>query len=355
MSFLQEAAISPTANLRLSVIASTTVAAGLARLGVDISDFDRFEILDTYAWRGMSRLRKRLRGADAVFTIFGPLYLLPKPRLSIVGFAQAWIVYPDNDVYGRISHFARLKTKIHYFLKEQAFRLGTDFAFVEAEHARQGLLARRMFASDRIAVVPNCISDLYLLPEVWAGVAMPTGGAPFRLGIVSRDYLHKNLDTIPDVKAILRREYGLDVDFIVTFTESEWACKPASFRSAVLNAGALDVEQCPSFYDRLDGVFFPSLLECFSATPLEAMIMRKPLFASDRPFVRDFCEDFPWYFDPSSPADAARVIAGFLRSGDHTARLEAARDHILSLPGARQRANSYLAWVERLLAGSVAP
>ncbi|MEW9613621.1 glycosyltransferase [Shinella sp. S4-D37] len=352
ISFLQEAAAMPAAGLRLSVVASTPVAAGLSRLGVNRSVFERFEILDIRAWRGTAKLRKRLRGADAVFTIFGPLYLLPRPRLSVVGFAQAWIIYSDNEVYGRLSVLSRLKTRIHYFLKEQAFRLGTDFAFVEAEHVRQGLLARRLFAGECMAVVPNCVSDLYMHPEFWAKVDMPAGRAGFTLGIVSRDYLHKNLDMIPEVKAILSRDHGFDVDFVVTFNEREWARKPAAFRSAVLNAGSLDVEQCPSFYDQLDGVFFPSLLECFSATPLEATVMRKPLFASDRPFVRDFCKDFPWYFDPGSPVDAARVIAGFLRSDRDVARLEAARSHILSLPSARERAISYLAWVERLLTGA---
>ncbi|MEW9613640.1 hypothetical protein AB3G45_07390, partial [Shinella sp. S4-D37] len=48
-------------------------------------------------------------------------------------------------------------------------------------------------------------------------------------------------------------------------------------------------------------------------------------------------QGFPWYFDPGSPVDAARVIAGFLRSDRDVARLEAARSHILSLPSARER------------------
>ncbi len=351
ISFLQEIAAMPAAQLRLAVIASSEVSTGLLRLGVDCSVFDRFEVLDTYAWRGMSALRKSLRGADAVFTVFGPLYMIPKPAaFSIVGFAQPWIIYPQNPLYSRLSVMRRLTTQLHYFLKKLAFQFGSDAIFAEAEHVRRELVARRLFKSDRITVISNCISDLYTQPQIWADADMPKGRSDFTLGIVSRDYAHKNLDVIPEVKAILYKDHGLNVDFVVTLDGAEWAAKSDGFRTAVLNAGPLHVEQCPSFYSKLDGIFFPSLLECFSATPLEAMVMRKPLFASDRGFVRDFCRDFPWYFDPESPTDAARAIAGFLRSGGDAERIEAAYKHVLSLPGARQRAVSYLSQIGRHLA-----
>lgn len=350
-SFLQEAASLPPYGFRLCVLASSEVAAGLVRLGVDCSTFDSFEILDTYGIRrGLLALRKRLRGADAVFTVFGPSYVLPKPKLSVVGFAQPWIIYPHNEAYDRLPYAARLRTKLQFFLKKHVFRLGSDFLLVEADHVRRGLVAERIFDGDRIAIIPNCISNLYLRPDVWSEVRIPAGRASFKLGIVSRDYPHKNLDMIPAVKAILFQQYGLDVDFVVTFDEKEWSGKPTAFRSAVLNAGSLHIEQCPLFYSQLDGVFFPSLLECFSATPLEAMAMCKPLFASDRAFVRDLCREFPWYFDPNSPADAARVIAEFIRSGGDPDRIEAARKHVLSLPNARDRAQSYLDAINRLLA-----
>lgn len=352
-SFLQEAASLPPSGLRLSVLASSEVAAALTRLGVDCSSFASFEILDTYGIRrGLSALRRRLRGADAVFTIFGPLYVLPKPGLSVVGFAQAWIIYPCNEVYGKLPFVARLRTKLQFFFKKHAFRLGGDFIFVEADHVRRGLIAERIFDDDRITVVPSCIHDLYLRPDTWSKVNIPVGKALFKLGIVSRDYLHKNLDMIPDVKAILLEQYGLDVDFIVTFDETEWARKSPTFRAAVLNAGSLHLEQCPLFYSQLDGVFFPSLLECYSVTPLEAMVMRKPLFASDRAFVRDFCGEFPWYFDPNSSTDAARVIAQFIRAGGDPDRIEAAHRHVISLPNARDRAQSYLNTISGLLTGS---
>ena len=64
----------------------------------------------------------------------------------------------------------------------------------------------------------------------------------------------------------------------------------------------------------MDAIIFPSLLECFSATPLEAMAMEKPFFASDREFIRDVCSDYALYFDPEDPISAANVINDYLEN-----------------------------------------
>ena len=90
----------------------------------------------------------------------------------------------------------------------------------------------------------------------------------------------------------------MDVRFLVTLTNEEWLKRDDRFHAYVDNVGSISIAQCPSFYNLLDGVIFPSLLECFSATPIEAMIMKKPVFASDRLFVKQACEDFVNYFDP---------------------------------------------------------
>ena len=99
------------------------------------------------------------------------------------------------------------------------------------------------------------------------------------VGFLGRDYPHKNLGILVDLKSYLKRRYELKVDFFVTLTPQEWNDRSTEFRVAIKNVGALAVVDCPKFYSGLDGVIFPSMLECFSITPLEAMAMRKPLFA----------------------------------------------------------------------------
>src|SRR5690606_31191019 len=98
VSFFQELAELPPPRFRMEILASTEISDAVDRIGLDRSRFAHFETFNTYGvFRGMNELRRRLSGADAVFLIFGPSYLVPKPRRSIVGFAQAWILYPRND------------------------------------------------------------------------------------------------------------------------------------------------------------------------------------------------------------------------------------------------------------------
>src|SRR5690606_28113881 len=116
-----------------------------------------------------------------------------------------------------------------------------------------------------------------------------------RLGYLSRAYMHKNLQIILPVAKALDDMTNTRFEFFVTLNESEWNGFSKEYRDVVKNIGPLSVAQCPSFYNLMDGVVFFSLLECFSATPLEALVMRKPLFASNKDFVRDVCADHATY------------------------------------------------------------
>lgn len=352
ISFLDELSRLEAHRSALNVLASDEVAQGLSEVGVDVSVFRSFEVVNAYGpWRGFNVLKEKLKHADLVFTLFGPLYQFKKPATSIVGFAQPWIAYPDNEVYNKLSYFNRILNRIKFAIQKNVFQFSSDCIVVESKNVRDQLVSMGVVKASDVSVVSNCISGIYQRPDVWRNVKMPVTPGKIRLGIVTRDYIHKNLDIIPAVKTYLERDYGIDAAFFVTLKESEWIKKSEYFRKSVFNIGPISPEQCPNFYQQIDAVFFPSLLECFSATPLEALALRKPLFASDRPFVSEYCHNFPMYFDPNSPADAARVIAEFVHQGINSERVESACQHVRSLPGARDRALAYLQIVERLMAG----
>lgn len=342
-SFLCEVAGDHRAAAGLAVVASTEVDANLASINCDTSRFASYTVGDV---RGLGRmpaaLDRVLRQADTVFTVFGPLYRWRPPFRSIVGFAQPWIIYPGNECYQRLPLLSRLRTRLKFWVQAQFFKRA-DVLVVELEHVKAGLVRELGIAAERIHVVHNCLSAFYDDEAVWQEVAMPPGDGALRLGIVGRNYMHKNTEIFPEIAAILSDVHGIAAHFYVTFTDEEWrACSPA-FRRASINVGPLAVAQCPSFYRALDGVVFPSLLECFSATPLEAMAMEKPLFASDRPFNRDICQRHAHYFDPLSPEAAAAAIAEvFGGSGPDRAALQAARAHAFGFSNASDRARKYL-------------
>lgn len=327
----------------LAVWASDVVDANLRQLGYDLSALPNYEVVNSYGLRLLrSPLHQRLQKFDAVMTIFGPLYVRSMPAVNITGFAQPWIIYPCNEIWRASNWRQRLLDRLKFGLQAVFFRRA-DILVVELEHVREGLLRSGIGSAPAIRVVRNCLSSLYLAPDNWQPVSVDITGSDVRLGFIGRNYSHKNTRIFPSLIKILHRDHGIKATIYVTFTDEEWAACDDEFRALVSNVGPLSVAQCPNFYRSMDAVIFPSLLECFSATPLEAMAMERPLFASDRPFNRDVCGEHAHYFNPMDPADAAAKIASYLQvKGSHSSRLEAAREHALSFSNAADRARQYL-------------
>ncbi|MCC5881587.1 MAG: glycosyltransferase [Halomonas sp.] len=337
-SFVHELSYLDESGL-VSLFVSSEVDANLQGLDFDSTRFKSYKVMDVYGlWQLGSPLRKELNKFDVVFTVFGPLYMVGRKFKSVVGFAQPWIIYPDNEIYAGMPTRDKLKTRLQFFLQKLFFTQADDLV-VELEHVEEKL--REMGVKKRIHVVYNCLSKLYLQEFVRDSPHAIMNR--LSLGVITRDYPHKNLDILPHVKHRLKQKYAIEADFYVTLTDEEWHEKSVTFKKHMSNVGSLKVTQCPEFYQKLDGVVFPSYLECFSASPLEAMAMKKPLFASDRGFVRNVCGDYALYFDPIDPENIADVIYQYFFSDEKVAlNLEAARQHATGFSNSRDRARKYL-------------
>jgi glycosyltransferase involved in cell wall biosynthesis len=279
-----------------------------------------------------------------MFTIFGPLYRFSPSYKSIVGFAQPWIIYPKNECYPMLSMYMKIKFRLKFSIQAFFFKRA-DVIVVELQHVKDRLISQLGINSNCIHVVHNCISSVYMDARLWENIDIKKNKNFLCLGFLGRNYIHKNTAIFPEIAAILREKYNINVLFYVTFTQQEWYSSSQQFRSVCVNIGPISVAQCPNFYKAMDGVIFPSLLECFSASPLEAMFMKKPLFASDRAFNRDICGVHANYFDPISPDSAAVAIRSFFHSDIdvRVKELRAAHDHALSFSNPKDRAKKYMA------------
>lgn len=346
----------PAIGADIALLVSTSVQANLLAMGTDLSRFVRCEVVNFFGveaiWRGLD---EHFIGQDLVFTLFGPAYFLRKRTKHIFGFAQPIIIYPGSPVEKRMPFRAWLRQRSKSLLQE-AFFAHADELVVELEHVQIGLNKRWLLRHIPSHVVYNAVDSIYAERSRWLPISISARGNGFKLGISSRNYLHKNLACLPEVKELLASRHGVNVDFFVTFPEEEWAACTERFRQEIVNVGPLKLAQCPSFYDSMDGVFFPSMLECFSAVPVEAMMMKRPLFASDLPFIRDCCDDHAHYFDPLSVESMAAAVAAYFRLDEATRSDGLARAHafVQGYPGPQQRAESYLAIVLKAL-GTPAP
>ena len=343
ISFLHELSLIKTNNLSIDVFVSTEVADGLARLNTNTLDFNSYEVLNTYGLKAFfSRSNSRIKNYDVVFTVFGPNYSRVRGKKEIVGFAQFWMLDFDNPISKNMSLVSRNILRIKFYI-QWLFFLRADHYIVELEHVKKELIASKGIDSDKISVVYNTVSSLYLDKSLWRSISFTKNGNELSLGIVTRDYPHKNLDILPLVAQQLELHHSLKVRFYTTLNEIEWSLRNEEFKKYVSTVGSLSPDECPSFYEQIDGVVFPSLLECFSATPLEAMVMNKPLFASDRGFVRDVCGSHAMYFNPLDANNIADHIANYFKLNlDRTAQLQQARNHALNFSSAKGRAEKYL-------------
>lgn len=285
---------------------------------------------------------------DLRFVIFGPRYRRPAAKRTLAGFADVTTIYPSplaQPVKQQLKGWLRRRVSHRYFRT-------ADHLVVETR-AVQERLVECGFDRSRITVVPNTYHPIFDQP-VKPGTPSPTRQREdgFRLLYVARAYAHKNHDFLGEVAEEYQRLTGTTVDIRVTLTDAEWRQRSSKFRRTAVNLGAVPVDCLPDLYRDADAVIFPSLLECFSATPLEAMVAGRPLIASDRDFVRTLCGKAASYFDPRDPKAAAEAISRVARDRLYQEQLLAHAAAIVQRwPNNADRSHSYLELMDRMLRG----
>lgn len=328
------AATYPWMREGLRVRASTEVlkscGSALGNLPLEVSD---------------DRLRSMLRAnrGDVVFTLFGPTYNRVAAGRTICGFADGTSLF--WDVPGAVGPGlgARLKAALRRRISRRFYQ-SIDTIIVEANHVRSGLANRWGVDPNRIRVVPNVLNQVFQDTP-------PTRAAKnsdvLEYCYITRAYPHKNLKILGDVATILQRDYALRIRFLLTLTASEWSRLSTGVKQVSVNLGPANIEDLPAIYGRSDGCVFPSKLESFSITPLEALATATPLIASDRPFCRDVLGATALYADPDAAQSWADAIAR--ATIDVAATAERVRQGLLltaSWPDARERALAYLQVVD---------
>jgi glycosyltransferase involved in cell wall biosynthesis len=294
------------------------------------------------------------RGAryDVSFVVFGPEYGRARATRSLVGYADVTSIYPLPRGMPRPGVGQAIRTQVRSRLSRRLTRRA-DVVVVETTAMAKRLHAGAGIPMRRIRVVPNTYNRVFDQPERWEVPFVLPQPRPTeqRLAYVTRGYAHKNLDFLGAVSEVSRDEHGMDLTFLLTLTSKEWAERASSLKRAAINLGPQSLTRIPRVYEACDAAVFPSLLEAFSAMPLEAMRMEKPLFASDRDFNRSVCGEAADYFDPLDARAAARTITQGLRDPGRILRKVAAGNLVVdALPSARQRALSYLSLTDELLA-----
>ena len=181
---------------------------------------------------------------------------------------------------------------------------------------------RKYIGRDNVYTVPNTFSVSYRNIEQFPPKLPARKEGVTRCLTISAYYPHKNLSIIKKVVDCLDAKGRKDIEFVVTLPQNYYdQLFPASYKDRIVNVGFVPSKEGPSLYKECDIMFLPTLLECFSASYAEAMIMRKPIITSDMGFARCVCKDAAIYFNPADVVDITEKLIKIVDDKDLQSRL----------------------------------
>lgn len=243
-------------------------------------------------WRAIGNLYYAFNDSSWI-TLFGPdwsiWYSLKK---HVVGYAKPHPVYGDI-VY---ANSLNISERVLYNVKNAAvkfwFRLIPTRIFAETQDVADCV---RVFVNVEVDVISNVINPLL---DRESKVDLRTvsdgqlGNKPFFL-YVGANYKHKNLELLIDSFLTV---YGKTQEFDLILTVPKMPNK--RIYPNIHFIGPVNHEYLSSLYNNCFCVIQPSILECFSATYIEALYFGKPIIACDLPFARSILGLNAVYFDP---------------------------------------------------------
>lgn len=254
------------------------------------------------------------KGIDAVLTIFGPSRWRPcVPHLS--GFAKPQLVLPESPFWKQLSIIQWMKYQFRNRLTKYSFDKCADYYFTENPFISERL--QEMFPRKQVFTVTNNANQVFLHPEQWDNdIELPVFDGLSML-TVTANYPHKNLPIIIKTCHYLEEHHPyLNFRFVLTIRESDLIGLDECARKHIVFLGPIKINQVPSLYEKCDIMLLPTLLECFSASYAEAMIMKKPILTTDLNFARGLCGDAAYYYPATSHEALGEAIVKLFKDRD---------------------------------------
>ena len=285
---------------------------------------------------------------DIVFSVGGPTYWRPK-SIHLMGFTIPHYIYPESPYFKQISLKGKLWWKAMKIYARYVFKRDADALVAQTDDVNNRV--KSFLGKSKVHTVYNTINAHYLKYDTFNNKLAEKRSDEFRLLTLSSWYPHKNLSIIPSVANILKKEGFENIKFVVTLPENDFKKLGINAKiHTVINVGPVKIEEAASLYKECDAMFLPTLLECFSASYVEAMKMEKPIITSDMGFAHTICEKAAIYIDPMDPNSIALKIIELYKSNDLQKSLidyGIKRLNVFGTP--TQRAKRYLEICEELL------
>ena len=275
--------------------------------------------------------------SKTIFCLFGPLYVLRNVKgKKIVGFARPDIAYKNKVTVS-------IKASLKRYLSEIFFSLTSDELITETDDVSQQLNKKKLYIGKKIHVVPNVVGTFKDLSAPLSHSLKNREELIF--GFVGHNYPHKRLVFLIDALEELALKCKKKITFLTTLNSDVFEEIRHNFDSVEpMNLGILDFEKLPVFYKKVDICVSASVLECFSAFPLESMINSKPVLCSDISSHTSLYKQHAFYFkwnDMSDFVKTALIIIN-LNQNEIAHHISDAKHFVEMMPNNTDRTRCYL-------------
>jgi len=217
---------------------------------------------------------------------------------------NGYLVYPSK-------YFAKagLATKIHVWLQRIHLRQvlrHTNIIFCQTPVMQKRIAEYYGYDVNKIKILPNALSAFLRGPVAPVPEELPQGLAKDRFNclVLSTYYIHKNPEIIVS-ECLKSPENFRGIRFITTIANEglgkrflEKVSSNNILRELIYNVGPIAHEKLKVYYDNVEVVIMPTVMESFSVTYLEAMYFGVPILTTDLDFARYICGDAAAYYNP---------------------------------------------------------
>ena len=260
----------------------------------------------------------RDKGVDSVVSIFGPNLWVPKcPHIS--GFARPHLVIPESPYFTRMGKKERAKEAISNLILKYFFKRSSKYFYTENPYISERL--KQLLPDTTVYTITNNYNQVFEHPEKWAEKRLPEFDG-YTFLCVTAPYPHKNLPIAIDIAKYLKEmKPEFKFRFAYTINKEDFVDIPQDLSECFELIGKVDITECPTLYKQCTIAFQPSLLECFTATYPEAMIMGKPIVTTNMEFAQGLCGDAACYYEAVNPVAAAEALYKVANDKEYADRL----------------------------------
>ena len=294
--------------------------------------------------RTMQEVEQRIQ-PDVIIATSGPSYFHSQAP-QIIGYNLPLYIYPESPFVRQSSTSAKLKRWLKKQLHFYYFKRDADFYVVQTDDVKRRVC--KALKTDKVLTVTNTASNYYQGWETYPSKLSVKKAGVFRFVTISSYYGHKNLELIPKVLGELRKRGIQTVEFVLTLKSKDFE-QHIGKQDGIHNVGPIKPKECPALYQECDGMFLPTLAECFSASYPEAMIMEKPIVTSDLGFARSICGEAALFYEAKNAKAAADQIEKLINNKDLQANLVAkGKEQMKTFDSPQDRARKYIELCEKL-------